>query len=305
MGGGGVARDDPAPGPGAQPQSRPVPRAPPPPPGWAAPGAATPGDEMTAPTLQVRTGPGGLPEPGRKKASAGPGAVRCGAGRGKASPGVSAGRGQGSLRRCQPPRGRPHPAPGPGGGTEASSCRPLQTGPRRPPRCERARRRAGAVGRSPSWPSGPLPGSRRCLLPRQKAIDLVTKATEEDKAKNYEEALRLYQHAVEYFLHAIKCEPGHRGCWGCGKGPLVMAGGFCADEAHSEKAKESIRAKCMQYLDRAEKLKEYLRSKDKHGKKPVKESQNDNKGCVGVWGLSLPNGDAGRTPLPHQGLSCS
>lgn len=43
-------------------------------------------------------------------------------------------------------------------------------------------------------------------LPFQKAIDLVTKATEEDKAKNYEEALRLYQHAVEYFLHAIKCE---------------------------------------------------------------------------------------------------
>ncbi|KAM6408908.1 vacuolar protein sorting-associated protein 4A isoform 1-T1 [Rhynochetos jubatus] len=88
----------------------------------------------------------------------------------------------------------------------------------------------------------------------QKAIDLVTKATEEDKAKNYEEALRLYQHAVEYFLHAIKYE------------------------AHNDKAKESIRAKCMQYLDRAEKLKEYLRSKDKQGKKPVKESQNDNKG---------------------------
>lgn len=44
------------------------------------------------------------------------------------------------------------------------------------------------------------------LSPLQKAIDLVTKATEEDKAKNYEEALRLYQHAVEYFLHAIKCE---------------------------------------------------------------------------------------------------
>ena len=40
----------------------------------------------------------------------------------------------------------------------------------------------------------------------QKAIDIVTKATEEDSAKNYEEALRLYQHGVEYFLHAIKCE---------------------------------------------------------------------------------------------------
>ncbi|KAB1273791.1 Vacuolar protein sorting-associated protein 4A [Camelus dromedarius] len=88
----------------------------------------------------------------------------------------------------------------------------------------------------------------------EKAIDLVTKATEEDKAKNYEEALRLYQHAVEYFLHAIKYE------------------------AHSDKAKESIRAKCMQYLDRAEKLKDYLRNKEKHGKKPVKENQSESKG---------------------------
>lgn len=40
----------------------------------------------------------------------------------------------------------------------------------------------------------------------QKAIELVTKATEEDKNKNYEEALKLYEHSVEYFLHAIKCE---------------------------------------------------------------------------------------------------
>lgn len=69
-------------------------------------------------------------------------------------------------------------------------------------------------------------------LPFQKAIDLVTKATEEDKAKNYEEALRLYQHAVEYFLHAIKCESlsGSPGCsaleeegstWGLGR-PLGL-----------------------------------------------------------------------------------
>lgn len=40
----------------------------------------------------------------------------------------------------------------------------------------------------------------------QKAIDLVTRATEEDRNKNYAEALRLYEHAVEYFLHAIKCK---------------------------------------------------------------------------------------------------
>ncbi|TUK08641.1 Beta-2-syntrophin [Bagarius yarrelli] len=49
------------------------------------------------------------------------------------------------------------------------------------------------------------------------------------------------------------------------------------DEAHSDKAKESIRGKCMQYLERAEKLKAYLRNKDKQGKKPVKETQSNDK----------------------------
>ena len=43
------------------------------------------------------------------------------------------------------------------------------------------------------------------FVSRQKAIEIVTRATEEDKNKNYEEALRSYQHGVEYFLHAIKC----------------------------------------------------------------------------------------------------
>lgn len=114
----------------------------------------------------------------------------------------------------------------------------------------------------------------------------MTKATEEDKAKNYEEALRLYQHAVEYFLHAIKCESRARTpCLRYPQegvrvqGPLrPLCGSPSADEAHSDKAKESIRAKCMQYLDRAEKLKDYLRNKEKHGKKPVKENQSESKG---------------------------
>lgn len=90
-------------------------------------------------------------------------------------------------------------------------------------------------------PSSLLPMSGNTL---QKAIELVTKATEEDKKKNYEEALKLYEHAVEYFLHAIKYE------------------------AQSDKAKESIRAKCIQYLDRAEKLKKYLGNDKKP--KPMK-----------------------------------
>ncbi|XP_058790536.1 vacuolar protein sorting-associated protein 4 [Phymastichus coffea] len=85
----------------------------------------------------------------------------------------------------------------------------------------------------------------------QKAIDMVTKATEEDRNKNYEDALRLYEHSVEYFLHAIKYE------------------------AQGERAKDSIRSKCMQYLDRAEKLKSYLKKKEK--KKPVKAGEENSK----------------------------
>lgn len=45
------------------------------------------------------------------------------------------------------------------------------------------------------------------------------------------------------------------------------------DEAQGEKAKDSIRAKCVQYLDRAEKLKEYLNKKDK--KKPIKAGDGE------------------------------
>ncbi|XP_012659726.1 vacuolar protein sorting-associated protein 4B [Otolemur garnettii] len=83
----------------------------------------------------------------------------------------------------------------------------------------------------------------------QKAIDLASKAAQEDKAGNYEEALQLYQHAVQYFLHVVKYE------------------------AQGEKAKQSIRAKCTEYLDRAEQLKEYLKKKEKKPQKPVKEGQ--------------------------------
>ncbi|XP_036273358.1 vacuolar protein sorting-associated protein 4B isoform X2 [Pipistrellus kuhlii] len=84
----------------------------------------------------------------------------------------------------------------------------------------------------------------------QKAIDLASKAAQEDKAGNYEEALQLYQHAVQYFLHVVKYE------------------------AQGDKAKQSIRAKCTEYLDRAEKLKEYLKKKEKKPQKPVKEGQS-------------------------------
>jgi vacuolar protein-sorting-associated protein 4 len=40
----------------------------------------------------------------------------------------------------------------------------------------------------------------------QKAIDLVKKATDADNAEKYDEALHFYEHAIDYFLHALKCE---------------------------------------------------------------------------------------------------
>ncbi|KAG2458541.1 VPS4B protein, partial [Polypterus senegalus] len=107
-------------------------------------------------------------------------------------------------------------------------------------------------------PNSVLPeGASVVRMLKQKAIDLASKAAQEDKAGNYEEALRLYQHAVQYFLHVVKYE------------------------AQGDKAKQSIRSKCTEYLDRAEKLKEYLKKKEKAPpSKPVKESSShpDDKG---------------------------
>lgn len=53
------------------------------------------------------------------------------------------------------------------------------------------------------------------------------------------------------------------------------------DETQGDKAKQSIRVKCAEYLDRAEKLKEYLKKREKTAPKPVKESgPADGKGYV-------------------------
>uniref|UniRef100_A0AAF5CSF0 vesicle-fusing ATPase n=2 Tax=Strongyloides stercoralis TaxID=6248 RepID=A0AAF5CSF0_STRER len=83
----------------------------------------------------------------------------------------------------------------------------------------------------------------------QKAIDLVTKATEEDNKKNYPQALAFYQNAVEYFLHAIKYETA------------------------GERQKEAIRQKTLVYLERAEKIKNFI--KNNENKKPMKEENSE------------------------------
>jgi len=77
------------------------------------------------------------------------------------------------------------------------------------------------------------------------ALQLVQRAVNEDKQRNYQEALSLYQHALVYFLESINYE------------------------TESEKVKEKILAKCKQYLERAEKIAEYLNSDKKKRPTPA------------------------------------
>jgi len=77
---------------------------------------------------------------------------------------------------------------------------------------------------------------------KQKAIAIVTQATEEDAKKNYEKAFQLYQSSIEYFLYAIKYEK-------------------------NERSKAIMRQKLNEYFQRAEQLKEYLANQKK--KQPV------------------------------------
>ena len=64
-----------------------------------------------------------------------------------------------------------------------------------------------------------------------KAIETAEKATEEDHNKNYAEAAKLYEQAVQHYLHALRYDP------------------------MSDESKANFRSKCKNYLDRAQKLK--------------------------------------------------
>lgn len=52
-----------------------------------------------------------------------------------------------------------------------------------------------------------LVSGRKCLLIRKvkRAVAIVQKAVEEDSKKNYAEAYRQYQNALDYFMLALKC----------------------------------------------------------------------------------------------------
>jgi len=84
----------------------------------------------------------------------------------------------------------------------------------------------------------------------QRAIDIVKQATTEDHNKNYEEALRLYQLALDYFMTALKYEK-------------------------SDKSKAVVRNKVTEYLQRAEQLKEFLENDKQKPRKAIGATDGD------------------------------
>ena len=68
----------------------------------------------------------------------------------------------------------------------------------------------------------------------QKGIDIATEAVKEDNAKNYEKAFDLYQQSLEYLMNGLKYE-------------------------RNERCKERIRTKVVEYVNRADLIKEHLR----------------------------------------------
>ncbi|KAL1923062.1 uncharacterized protein VTP21DRAFT_9438 [Calcarisporiella thermophila] len=89
-----------------------------------------------------------------------------------------------------------------------------------------------------------------------KAIEIVKRATDEDNKANYEEAYKLYKNALEYFMLAMKYEK-------------------------NERLKESLRKKFTEYLERGEKLKEYLSKNEEKRQRRAVGANGSEKGGSG------------------------
>eukprot|EP00002_Diphylleia_rotans_P038067 TRINITY_DN859_c1_g1_i1.p1 TRINITY_DN859_c1_g1~~TRINITY_DN859_c1_g1_i1.p1 ORF type:complete len:450 (+),score=123.24 TRINITY_DN859_c1_g1_i1:56-1405(+) len=81
-----------------------------------------------------------------------------------------------------------------------------------------------------------------------KAIRFAQQATELDKAKRYEEASELYIKAIEHFMHVAKYEK-------------------------NANTKAAINKKVKEYVDRAEKLREYIKKKSEEEAKPTESGE--------------------------------
>ncbi|KAL1676653.1 AAA-domain-containing protein [Schizophyllum commune] len=93
-----------------------------------------------------------------------------------------------------------------------------------------------------------------------RAIDMVKSAIDEDVKQNYAEAYKLYQNALDYFMLALKYEK-------------------------NAKSKELIRNKIVEYIQRAETLKEHLAS--------TNGASGNTKGAKSAVGVSGGGGSQG------------
>lgn len=91
----------------------------------------------------------------------------------------------------------------------------------------------------------------------------MKKATEEDHKGNYKEAYNYYQNALEYFMTAIKCKYFY-----LPKCVISFSDIFKLDEKN-DRLKDPIRKRFVEYLDRAEMLKEFLNEQEKKQKEPI------------------------------------
>ncbi|KAJ3508274.1 hypothetical protein NMY22_g16666 [Coprinellus aureogranulatus] len=107
---------------------------------------------------------------------------------------------------------------------------------------------------SPTWTN---PGLNMSSSSLDKAIQIVQQAIDNDNKGNYAEAYKLYQNALDFFLHALKYEK-------------------------NEKSKELIKSKVNEYLSRAETLKEHLAEKETRGRSAI--------GANGTAGSAGPSG---------------
>ncbi|KAF9514516.1 hypothetical protein BS47DRAFT_1376522 [Hydnum rufescens UP504] len=105
-----------------------------------------------------------------------------------------------------------------------------------------------------------------------RAITIVQKAIDEDRAANYAEAYKQYQNSLEYFLMALKYEK-------------------------NDSMKSMIRKKADEYMDRAEKLKEHLvKAGERRSRSAVGANGTPNSGVGGTGRGDKGDGDDGDDP---------
>jgi vacuolar protein-sorting-associated protein 4 len=99
-----------------------------------------------------------------------------------------------------------------------------------------------------------------------KAVAIVKDAVEQDTKQNYQEALRLYQNSLDFFMLAVKYEKNDR-------------------------MKQLLRVKVAEYMDRAENLKQFLSSQKEDKGRAALGANGAEKGVGGANGANGKKGE--------------